>query len=166
MIPVMLLKRVIKIFPAHEILALTGRESPDTQVFEVDGQSYWVHMRSLRFECFRRRQRCVVCGLRGTKMVLEFGSPVAGSPHFNLYGEEDGELVLMTKDHITPVSHGGKNRLTNLQTMCTRCNGIKAADKDLTFEQILKRRRRRQRKQAKRTRSSMDSEHRTSFLLP
>jgi len=33
--------------------------------------------------------------------------------------------ILMTKDHIVPVSLGGKDSLDNLQTMCYRCNRSK-----------------------------------------
>ena len=32
----------------------------------------------------------------------------------------------MTKDHIIPKSKGGKNELSNYQTMCTYCNNEKA----------------------------------------
>ena len=35
---------------------------------------------------------------------------------------ENGIEVLMTKDHIIPVSKGGKNILSNYQTMCELCN--------------------------------------------
>jgi hypothetical protein len=32
------------------------------------------------------------------------------------------KYVLMTADHIIPYSKGGMNHLTNLQTMCEKCN--------------------------------------------
>lgn len=32
----------------------------------------------------------------------------------------------LTLDHIVPVSEGGSDALTNLQTLCKKCNGLKA----------------------------------------
>ena len=48
------------------------------------------------------------------------------SYHFNLYAiGENGNWILMTKDHITPKSRGGRDHLSNLQTMCDQCNNRK-----------------------------------------
>jgi hypothetical protein len=46
-------------------------------------------------------------------MVLEYASPDNLTPNFNLYAEEDGEMVLMTQDHIVPDSKGGLKRADN-----------------------------------------------------
>ena len=35
---------------------------------------------------------------------------------------ENNEEILFTKDHITPRSKGGKNHISNYQTMCSKCN--------------------------------------------
>jgi 5-methylcytosine-specific restriction endonuclease McrA len=48
--------------------------------------------------------------------------------HLNLYAEENGEPVLLTKDHILPVSLGGKDIYRNLQTLCAVCNMIRGND--------------------------------------
>ena len=41
--------------------------------------------------------------------------------HFNLYGVNNlGEEVMFTKDHIIPKSKGGKNHVSNYQTMCVQ----------------------------------------------
>ena len=50
--------------------------------------------------------------------------------HLNLYGINNGEEVMMTKDHIVPKSKGGSNGLKNMQTMCTVCNEIKGNRQD------------------------------------
>ena len=43
--------------------------------------------------------------------------------HMNRYAlDSDNNEVLMTKDHIIPASKGGKNHISNFQTMCTDCN--------------------------------------------
>ena len=36
--------------------------------------------------------------------------------------DDNGQEVLITKDHIIPKSKGGKDKLDNYQTMCVRCN--------------------------------------------
>ena len=92
--------------------------------YQVGDKIYSVKMDSQRYHVFKANQACVVCGLIGTKMILDI-HPRDRSPHFNLYGEEAGQLVLMTKDHILAKSKGGNNLISNLQTMCSVCNGLK-----------------------------------------
>jgi 5-methylcytosine-specific restriction endonuclease McrA len=82
-------------------------------------------MDSHRYFIFRECMFCVACGLKGTRIFLEC-HPADKSPHFNLYGEEDGKLVLMTKDHIHAKSCGGKDLHSNYQTMCLTCNNLKS----------------------------------------
>jgi hypothetical protein len=102
----------------------------------VNGDSYMVRMNSDRYFVFQRSRVCVSCGMLGTKMVLDI-NPGDQSPHFNLYGEENGRLVLMTKDHIVPKSKGGQDALENYQTMCCICNNLKGAY-DLSLESCRK----------------------------
>ena len=65
----------------------------------------------------------------GKEYVIDEKSPY----HFNLYGiNRNGHEVLMTKDHIIPKSRGGKNNLSNYQTMCTKCNAKKGSDLPIT----------------------------------
>lgn len=69
---------------------------------------------------------CVSCGLMGKFFALERHLDTEVY-HLNLYGiDEHGHEVLMTVDHKVPVSRGGKNNLSNLQTMCKVCNENKA----------------------------------------
>lgn len=100
------------------------------QILEVDG--HFVRMWSLRYRTFEKGASCVVCGRVGNYFRLEKHALHANiennSWHFNLYGiNHDGTEVLMTKDHILPKSKGGKNHISNLQTMCTKCNGKKGS---------------------------------------
>ena len=92
--------------------------------YEFNGVKYLVRMNSHRYFIFRECMSCVACGLPGTKMFLEC-HPSDKSPHFNLYGEEDGQLILFTKDHIHAKSFGGEDRHSNYQTMCLTCNNLK-----------------------------------------
>jgi 5-methylcytosine-specific restriction endonuclease McrA len=75
---------------------------------------------------------CVHCGIEGMFFALERHIPKNASKgwngryHLNLYAlDEDGQEVLMTKDHVIPKSQGGKNHISNYQPMCTRCNEAK-----------------------------------------
>jgi hypothetical protein len=78
--------------------------------------------------------KCVACGLEGKYFFLERHS-TEKSAHFNLYGLQDGNYVLMTKDHILAKSNGGANHVRNYQTMCSICNNLKG-DHDLPLENI------------------------------
>ncbi len=69
---------------------------------------------------------CVSCDKKGNVFILESSSKT-DSPHLNLYSQDtDGNLMLMTKDHIKPRSRGGADHIDNYQTMCTKCNTNKA----------------------------------------
>lgn len=101
--------------------------------FEIDGRTYYVKMNSQRYHLFRENSSCVCCGIVGNKMVLDMN--LDSSVHFNLYAEDNGRLVLMTKDHIVPKSLGGPDELNNYQTMCCICNNLKGSS-NLELEDI------------------------------
>jgi len=113
------------VVPIHEVLPhvlyerkLSGSPS---QRREYLGES--VNMASDRLKTFACHGiKCVGCGLEGQFFAIEaFDRDVRY--HLNLYSiDNDGKDVLMTKDHIIPKSKGGKDALTNYQTMCSPCN--------------------------------------------
>ncbi len=86
-----------------------------------------VKMGSLRYQTFQKSLTCKRCGVEGKFFALEkHRNGQSDRFHFNLYAIDDnGDELLMTKDHIVPRSKGGPNHVTNMQTMCTVCNGIK-----------------------------------------
>lgn len=87
---------------------------------EVEG--YKVYRQSLRYATFYQKGcTCVACGKVGTYFELDPGDNDSRR-HFNLYAS-DG--TLMTKDHVVPKKHGGKNTINNMQTMCVVCNCTK-----------------------------------------
>lgn len=102
-----------------------------------DGEMYQVNMGSKRYVCFQRDGcKCQACGLVGTVMYMERDrSTKEGRAHFNLYGVENGQEVLFTKDHILARAAGGKDDMANLQTYCSICNMLKGKH-DATNEQI------------------------------
>lgn len=124
----------ISSYSLDEVLPYVG-ENYSPRKYEVDGVEYSVKMSSVRLQCFKKNVVCVCCGINGSVMILEIAkkqfltkhSGKMRPPHFNLYAvSEDGSLLLMTKDHIVPKSKGGSDKLSNMQTMCTTCNGIKS----------------------------------------
>ena len=105
------------------------KKSPEyIQATERDYDGHMVKMTSQRYQLFaEKRTVCIECGLVGTHFWLEKNKWQEGDRyHFNLYGVRDGVEVMLTKDHIVPKSKGGKNTLSNYQTMCFDCNIEKA----------------------------------------
>jgi hypothetical protein len=122
----------IKEFCYSEIKPLLGCENRG--VFNYRGRDLTYGLSSPRLVCFKRSPVCVGCGREGVLFRLELPAyssvDQSVSPHLNLYSV-DG--VLMTHDHIIPKSkyekvtgtRSGVNSQSNLQTMCTHCNGKK-----------------------------------------
>jgi 5-methylcytosine-specific restriction endonuclease McrA len=110
-------------FPIEDVIPFISKEDSKRE-YEYEGVKHSVKMNSHRYFIFRECMNCVACGLLGTRMFLEC-HPADKSPHFNLYGEEEGKLILMTKDHIHAKSFGGEDRHSNYQTMCLVCNNLK-----------------------------------------
>jgi 5-methylcytosine-specific restriction endonuclease McrA len=91
-----------------------------------DGQLHKIKMWSSRYQCFLESGlTCIKCGIEGIFFAMEKDCKCTVY-HFNLYAlDKDGDEVLMTKDHIIPKSRGGKNNISNYQTMCYPCNHAK-----------------------------------------
>ena len=80
---------------------------------------------SWRYKTFLTKgQKCVGCGREGTIWALERHDKTQPY-HLNLYASTPRGEVIMTKDHIIPVSQGGLDELDNFQTMCSICNHAK-----------------------------------------
>lgn len=85
-----------------------------------------INMTSIKLQTFKSSGiRCHICGCKGAYFAKE---KYADEPYFhlNLYALKDGREVLMTKDHIIPLTKGGRDKLNNLQTLCIECNRKKA----------------------------------------
>jgi 5-methylcytosine-specific restriction endonuclease McrA len=74
---------------------------------------------------FTKGVKCVCCGIEGKHFAKEKYKK-CNTYHLNLYALDDnGNEVLMTKDHIIPKSKGGIDDISNYQTMCEPCNMAK-----------------------------------------
>jgi 5-methylcytosine-specific restriction endonuclease McrA len=118
----------VGVVPVDEVLPHVVFEAKnprdDSHRMTFCGES--VCMSSLRLQCFARSGlSCCVCGIRGVYFGVE-RLPADKRCHLNLYARNlAGEEVLLTKDHILPRSKGGRDILSNLQTMCMFCNVAK-----------------------------------------
>jgi len=95
----------------------------------LDGDTIKITSNNLRL--FKTKgYKCCKCGVEG-KWFYKIRSDVNDGYHLELFGEKDGKLVVMTKDHILPLSKGGADHVANLQTMCSKCNQEKSNDVNL-----------------------------------
>ena len=80
----------------------------------VDMDGDMIKANSQRYQTFFTKGiKCCRCGIEGRYFAKE-KNPNARRYHLNLYAVDlDGKEVMMTKDHIIPVSKGGKNTLEN-----------------------------------------------------
>lgn len=113
----------------EEVLAQSVPSNTRANLCRVDWDGDLIKMNSQRYEVFKHKgTTCVACGLKGVFFAKE-RDQATPTYHFNLYAvNEQGEDVLMTKDHIVPRSLSGPDRLENYQPMCTDCNREKGID--------------------------------------
>jgi len=126
----------VGVFPIEDVLPFVvdpphdKRDKSTRREYVSDKGTYMVKMHSLRLRTFAKSTVCSCCGLKGSFFALE-QTKHEEPPHLNLYAiNADGQEVLMTKDHIVPMSRGGADCLSNLQTMCKPCNECKGNNED------------------------------------
>lgn len=96
--------------------------------FIINGEKYLVKINSKKLFVFKKSLICCSCGIVGDRILLQ--QVKDESPHFNLYSGS----ILMTQDHIIPLSKGGPDSLDNLQTMCFNCNSKKGNNLAFKYE--------------------------------
>ena len=100
------------------------RKSKKSSKIDFDGDL--IRGNSQRYQTFFTKGcKCIKCGIEGKYFAKERYVDQS-TYHLNLYAVNDnGEEVLMTKDHIIPRSKGGIDDINNYQTMCKLCNEAK-----------------------------------------
>ena len=82
--------------------------------------------------------KCYRCGCVADRWIADkHANDKQGPPVLNLYAtDRNGQLVLMTRDHIIPKSVGGIDHIDNLRPACATCNeqrGNKLSRAELAF---------------------------------
>lgn len=138
------MERTVKTRKMHEVTRVSLAQvfqamDAGEASLEIEGVNY--SLGSQRLQLFHRDGTvCVRCGREGSFFVLESHVPTEKA-HLNLYGEENGKLILFTKDHILPRSKGGRNSMENYQVMCSPCNNKKGSRdeaQDLALHRTMK----------------------------
>jgi len=115
--------------PKHYFIeeVLSKAEDPnkiDRKDAKKDFDGDMINTASWRYWTFKHKGiKCIKCGIEG-KFFLKERHKDSEPYHFNLYAlDENGQEILMTKDHAIPISKGGvRHNLDNLQPMCAKCN--------------------------------------------
>lgn len=117
----------LKSVSVEEVLPLLGnpvKQKPPVRV-DVGGEGgAKVNVDGLRLATFKHKGlTCVSCGIKGEFFAIEKTLKDVAY-HINLYGVDptSGLDVLMTHDHTLARSLGGKDDLSNAETMCSPCN--------------------------------------------
>lgn len=115
-----------EIVPLEQVLPFVKLPTNHLPTYRLFGEDK-IKMTSQRYQLFALKGlTCVSCGLEGQYFAKERSIGSSSGYHLNLYALTDGgQEVLMTKDHILPKSRGGRDELSNYQTMCTVCNNQK-----------------------------------------
>lgn len=94
------------------------------RVVEIAGEEIYAFSDRYR-NLFVNGYTCKHCGIIGSFFALE-KSKNDNRYHLNMYAlDNEGNEVMMTKDHIIPKSLGGENSIKNYQTLCEKCNVAK-----------------------------------------
>lgn len=100
----------------------------DKRLAKVEFDGDLIKGNSQRYQTFFTKGcKCVKCGIEGKYFAKERFRDQS-TYHLNLYAvDNNGNEVLMTKDHILPHSKGGSDDISNYQTMCKICNEAKGS---------------------------------------
>ena len=103
----------------------------ETKKVSIDFYGDKIYANSQRYQTFYYTGiKCTCCGLEASFFAKEKAyKDNTERYHLNLYGiNKDGKEVMFTKDHILPVSKGGRDHISNYRTMCETCNKNRGND--------------------------------------
>ncbi len=108
-----------------ELAHRVGKHKPRLVLTTPNKDAYSVRASSTRLELLARSPKCVRCRIEGVLWILQ-AQDEKTIPHLDLFAIRGNNFILMTQDHITPKSRGGRDHMSNLQVMCAPCNEWKA----------------------------------------
>jgi hypothetical protein len=132
-----------RIYDRHSTVDLEEAICAIQANLHINGKKIRVVLNGIAVKCVSLRLRtfatkgtvCAFCGLEATHFAIERPLCDAGFSadekpyHLNLWGiNESGEEILFTHDHIHARSSGGRDHISNTQTMCTVCNNEKSVE--------------------------------------
>lgn len=138
--------KTLNIFKPEEVIPLIRCKKRNkiggntrTTFNDKHGNEYLVNLRKNKFLCLRKNPRCVCCGTELSFFIMR--KTRDNQAMMESCGVSDnGDIVLMTMDHIIPVSVSKKNRrsggVSQTQTMCETCNNLKS-NHDVSMKNLL-----------------------------
>jgi len=133
---------VIKEYCIEEILNQVQfiRNKELRRLRKINLEGYSIKICNLSLQTFKKKSiRCVKCGLVANVFRLVWDE-CSRDVFLGLFFVDSRRIIRFTKDHIIPKSKGGKNSLSNLQTMCEPHNLLKSDTLEYNYitEDILK----------------------------
>jgi len=118
----MLVNKTIAVYPVDAIISFVSGNTKKCKKFKFAGRK--VRINSLKLQTFKKDGLvCADCGIQASFFSLDTIKHKSQTrTTLNLYAWHDGQLKLMTCDHIIPKSKGGGKGIANTQTMCYACN--------------------------------------------
>jgi len=94
------------------------RNIDGVKISAPSGVSLWKTCREKNLQ-----MKCWTCGVEADRFILKQHRKESNkTPVLELYAHTGAALVMMTRDHIIPVSLGGVNHVDNLRPACEPCN--------------------------------------------
>jgi len=118
---------VIKEYSIKEILDRVQfiRNKELRRLRKINLEGYLIKICNLSLQTFKKKGiRCVKCGLVANVFRLMYDDR-SRDVFLGLFFVDSQRVIRFTKDHIIPKSQGGKDFLSNLQTMCEPHNLLK-----------------------------------------
>lgn len=84
------------------------------------------------------KMKCWCCGVEADRFIVKHHKNDRNKPPvLELFAHTKHALVMMTRDHIVPVSLGGHNDVENLRPACEPCNNKRKNKMDTVDQEFM-----------------------------